>query len=214
MSHSLEVFFGSVNKPYYEQAKQIAYLSIWLIVNYLPRVIKDQGDKEARNALCAATDLGGYAIMVGGTSGAHLTSFSLVDVLTHGRACAMMNPYYAVYYAPAIEEPLHLLGKIYREEGYSDANFENLSGRDLGLAYANAMFTFAESLGFPIRLTDVEGFSQAHIDRALTAAKNPQLKSKLENMPVPMTAEMVDDYMGSILEAAKTGDLALIKNAD
>ena len=213
MSHSLEVYFGSVNKPHYEQAKQIAFLSVWLIVNYLPRVIRDSGDKEARNALCAATDLGGYAIMVGGTSGAHLTSFSLVDVLTHGRACAMMNPYYAVYYAPAIEDPMRVLGKIYQEAGYSDADFEDLSGRDLGLAYANAMFTFAESIGFPIRLADVEGFSQEHIERSLAAAKNPQLKSKLENMPVPMTVEMVDDYMGSILEAAKTGDLSQIKNA-
>jgi len=212
MSHSLEVYFGSVSKPFNEQAKQIAFLSIWLIVNYLPKVIRDKGNKEARNALCAATDLGGYAIMVGGTSGAHLTSFSLVDVLTHGRACAMMNPYYAVYYAPAIEEPMRVLGKVYQEAGYSDANFEHLSGRDLGLAYANAMFTFAESIGFPIRLADVEGFSHKHIKRALAAAKNPQLKSKLENMPVPMTVEMVDEYMGSILEAAKTGDLSLIKN--
>jgi alcohol dehydrogenase len=213
MSHSLEVFFGSVNKPHYEQAKQIAYLSIWLIVHYLPRVIRDPGDKEARNALGAATDLGGYAIMVGGTSGAHLTSFSLVDVLTHGRACAMLNPYYAVYYAPAIEDPMRVLGKIYWEAGYSDANFEDLSGRQLGLAYANAMFTFAESIGFPIRLADVEGFSEAHIERALAAAKNPQLKSKLENMPVPMNVEMVDEYMGAILEAARTGDLSLIKNS-
>ncbi len=212
MSHALEVFFGSVNKPHYEQARQIAYLSIWLIVNYLPRVIRDPGDKEARNALCAATDLGGYAIMVGGTSGAHLTSFSLVDVLTHGRACAMMNPYYAVYYAPAIEEPMRVLGKIYRDAGYSTADFDQLSGRELGMAYANAMFSLAESIGFPIRLDDVEGFSQEHIDRALSAAKNPQLRSKLENMPVPMTADMVDEYMGAILQAAKKGDLSLVKN--
>lgn len=31
--------------------------------------------------------------------------------------------------------------------------------------------------------SEVEGFTQAHIERALTAAKNPQLKMKLENMP-------------------------------
>jgi len=28
---------------------------------------------------------GGYAIMIGGTNGGHLTSFSLVDLLPHGR---------------------------------------------------------------------------------------------------------------------------------
>jgi alcohol dehydrogenase len=35
---------------------------------------------------------------------------------------------------------------------------------------------------------------------------------KLQNMPVPLTAEMIDDYMGPILEAARDGDLSLIKN--
>ena len=54
------------------------------------------------------------------------------------------------------------------------------------------------------------GFSDAHIERALKAAKNPQLKMKLENMPVPLTADMIDEYMGPVLRAAKTGDLSLI----
>jgi hypothetical protein len=29
---------------------------------------------------------------------------------------------------------------------------------------------------------------------------------------VPLTAEMVDDYMGPVLEAARDGDLSLIRN--
>ena len=49
-------------------------------------------------------------------------------------------------------------------------------------------------------------------ERALAAAKDPQLKMKLENMPVPLTADMIDEYMGPVLQAAKTGDLSLIKN--
>jgi alcohol dehydrogenase len=35
---------------------------------------------------------------------------------------------------------------------------------------------------------------------------------KLENMPVPLTPETVDEYMGPILEAAKTGNLEGIRN--
>jgi hypothetical protein len=31
-------------------------------------------------------------------------------------------------------------------------------------------------------------------------------------MPVPLTAQTVDDYMGPVLEAAIDGDLHLIKN--
>jgi hypothetical protein len=35
---------------------------------------------------------------------------------------------------------------------------------------------------------------------------------KLENMPVPLTTEMIDKYMGPILEAAQDGDLGMVKN--
>ncbi|MCJ7735889.1 MAG: iron-containing alcohol dehydrogenase, partial [Anaerolineae bacterium] len=47
----------------------------------------------------------------------------------------------------------------------------------------------------------------------LAAAKNPQLKMKLENMPVALSAETVDEYMGPILRAAVSGDLSIIKSA-
>jgi len=150
--------------------------------------------------------------MIGGTNGGHLTSFSLVDILPHGRACAIMNPYYTVFFAPAIERPLRVVGKIYQEAGLTRADIEALKGRDLGVAVAEAMFELAQRIGCPTRLSEVEGFGRQHIDRALAAAKNPQLKMKLQNMPVPLKAEMIDDYMGPILEAARDGNLTLIKN--
>ena len=150
--------------------------------------------------------------MVGGTNGAHLTSFSLVDILSHGRACAMMNPYYTVFFAPAIEERVRDVGALYKSAGYTKADLDRLHGRELGLAVAEAMRNLSESVGFPTKLADVPGFTDGHIDRALTAAKNPKLESKLQNMPVPLSAETVDEYMGPVLEAAKTGDFTVIKN--
>jgi len=212
IAHSLEVLYGAAGKPHYAKIADVAAASIGLVVNYLPRVMENPQDKEAREAICLATDLGGYAIMLGGTNGGHLTSFSLVDILSHGRACAIMNPYYTVFFAPAIQEPLKLVGNIYREAGLTMTNIESMSSRELGVAVAEAMFELARRIGFPTRLSEVEGFSQEHIERALTAAKNPQLKMKLENMPAPLTAEMVDEYMGPVLEAARDGDLTLIKN--
>jgi len=35
---------------------------------------------------------------------------------------------------------------------------------------------------------------------------------KLKNMPVPLTADMIDKYMGPILESARDGDLGRIIN--
>jgi alcohol dehydrogenase len=216
MSHMLEVLYGAVGKPHYRLAADVAQTGLALILEHLPGVMAEPGDGRGREALALATDLGGYAIMIGGTNGGHLTSFSLVDILPHGRACALMNPYYTVFFAPAIEEALRHVGAIWRRAGLIPApagiDFDALSGRELGVAVAEAMLAFARQVGFPTRLQEVEGFTPAHLDRALAAAKDPQLRMKLQNMPVPLTAAMVDDYMGPILEAAAAGDLNRIRN--
>jgi alcohol dehydrogenase class IV len=210
----LEVLYGAVGKPYYDQVEEVAREGIGLVLEYLPKVLQSPRDPEGREALGLATDLGGYAIMIGGTNGAHLTSFSLIDILSHGRACGLMNPYYTVFFAPAIQQPLRLVGRLCKDAGYADATIETLNGRALGLAVAEALIAFEKSVGFPTALGEVPGFSDAHIQRALAAAKDPQLKMKLENMPVPLTAAMVDEYMAPILVAAKTGDLKRIRNVD
>jgi alcohol dehydrogenase class IV len=101
---------------------------------------------------------------------------------------------------------------IYEEAGFVKANLDRLSGRELGVAVAEAMLEFSRSIGFPTCLREVDGFTEAHVTRALAAAKDPQLRMKLQNMPIPLTAEMVDEYMGSVLEAAQDGDLARIRN--
>ncbi len=212
LAHLLEVLYGAVGQPHYEAVAELAEVGCALVFEYLPRAMAHPGDGQAREALSLATDLGGYAIMTGGTNGGHLTSFSLVDLLPHGRACGLMNPYYTVFFAPAIETSLRLVGEVCRQAQLTDADLAALQGRDLGMAVAEAMLVFARRIGTPTRLADVDGFTQTHIDRALAAAKDVQLKMKLQGMPVPMTAEMVDDYMGPVLEAARDGDLRVIRN--
>jgi alcohol dehydrogenase len=73
------------------------------------------------------------------------------------------------------------------------------------------MIQFSKALGFPATLADA-GVSRAHIKRMITAAKDPQLKMKLQNMPTPMEAERgdVDRLMKPTLDAAFTGKLDLI----
>jgi len=212
VAHALEVLLGAVGKSYYGKMMEVAHEAIRLVAEYVERAIRDPANTEARTGLGLATDLGGYSIMLGGTNGGHLTSFSLVDILSHGRACAIMNPYYVVFFAPAVEEPLRMVGQIFKDVGLTDANLDALSGRDLGIAVAEAMIALSKRIGFPTTLGEVSGFTDAHIERALTAAKDPQLRMKLENMPVPLTADMVDEYMRPILEAARDGDLSRVKN--
>jgi len=216
IAHCLEVYLGAAPEAR-EGVRQVAELGIELIIKGLVDVKDNPESGEARTLLGLGTDLGGYAIMIGGTSGAHLTSFSLVDVLSHGRACALMNPYYTVFFAPAIEDQLRVIGRIYAKYGFLkngayEINLDTLSGRDLGVAVAGAMVRFSQFLGFPTNLSEVDGVSKDHIARCLEAAKDPQLDMKLRNMPVPLNADLVDQYMGPILEAAWTGEFARIKN--
>ncbi|MDD3599905.1 MAG: iron-containing alcohol dehydrogenase [Firmicutes bacterium] len=211
LSHCLEVFYG-IGPEHYDLAREIAGVGIELIVANVQNAIEDPKAHGPREALGLATDLGGYAIMVGATNGGHLTSFSLVDITSHGRACAVMNPYYTVFFAPAIESQLKIVGDIFKRYGYISADIDGLSGRDLGIAVAQGMIDLSRAVGFPATLSELPGFTDSHIERALRAAKNPQLKSKLESMPVHMDASSVDTYMKPVLEAAKRGDFRLIVN--
>ena len=160
LSHMLEVLYGAVGKPYYDQVEEVAREGIGLVLEYLPKVLQSPRDPEGRGALGLATDLGGYAIMIGGTNGAHLTSFSLIDILSHGRACGLMNPYYTVFFAPAIQQPLRLVGRLCKEAGYADATIETLNGRALGVAVAEALIAFEKSVGFPTTLGEVPRFQR------------------------------------------------------
>jgi alcohol dehydrogenase len=211
MSHAWEVFMSAGGSPRYETVKEVADLCLRLIVSGLRRIRENAGDAEGRTELGLGTDLGGYAIMLGGTNGPHLGSFSLIDVLSHGRACALLLPYYTVLFAQVIQDQLRTAGAIFREAGYVAEALDGLEGKELGLAVARGMIAFLKRLDFPTTLREA-GASEAHLGRMLSAAKDPALKMKLQNMPTPMDAEKgdVDRLMKPVLEAAYHGDLSLI----
>jgi alcohol dehydrogenase len=215
IAHCFEVFSGlPANAPQtqYDLLAAITETALELTIQYSPEVIKNPRDMEAREALGMATDLGGYAIMTGGTHGPHMTSFSLVDLAGHGTACGLMNPYYALFFAPAIEKQLRLAGNIFKKYGYISENLNNLKGRELGIAFAKGMIAFCKLINAPTMLKELPKWNDGYVDKILTAAKDPQLDMKLKNMPIPLSAAKVDEYMGPIIRAAVNGDLSMIKN--
>jgi alcohol dehydrogenase len=212
LAHCLEVYYGA-RPDTCEKIEEIALTGIELVLAFLERAVRNPLDRTAREGLGLATDLGGYAIMMGGTNGAHLTSFSLVDVLPHGRACAILNPYYTVLFSPAIQRQLEKLSRIFHRYGLLDTPLQKADekGPGLGKTVARGLIALSRRVGFPTTLSEIKGLTSNHIEKALEAAKDPQLASKLKNMPVPMTQEMVDLYMGPVLEAALTGNLEDIR---
>ena len=204
--HCLEVYLGAKGDKLGE-VEEISLSGIELIIRGLKAIMADASDCAARELIALGTDLGGYAIMKGGTNGPHLNSFSLVKYLSHGRACALMMPYYSVFFAPAVEDRIRKVGSIYKELGVIDCSLDGLAGRELGVAVAGGMMAFNRSMGLATKLSEVENLESSVLDKILQAAKKPELESKLGNMPVPIRAETVEKYMGSVLEAAWNGDL-------
>jgi len=195
ISHTFEVYWGN-NSPL---CKNLALTAIELCLKYAPTLISEPNNLEAREAIGLATDLGGYAIMVGGTSGAHLNSFSFVKLTGHGTACGIMNPYYSILFSRAIKPQLEAINKVFKNYGFDNDTV------------AESMIAFAKSLNAPTTLQELENFNPSYITKALTAAKDPALKMKLQNMPIPMTNEDIETYMKPLLNAATTGNLELIK---
>ena len=208
LSHCLEVYFGSRQDA---RIEEVCLNSISIIVQYLPMLLNELNNIKYREAMGIATDLGGYALMLGGTSGAHLNSFSMVDLTSHGRACAILNPYYTVFYSPAIQNQLEKLAPIFKP--YMP-KITGTDPRSLGEAVAQAMLNFYRYIGFPVKLTQLKGYDSGLIDKILNDAKNPQLAMKLKSMPVALDPENVDQFMYPILKAAESGQLNLVKNMD
>ena len=208
-SHCIEVYLGAKGEGL-DRIEKIALAGIELIVAGLAMLAENPNDPAARDQVALGTDLGGYAIMIGGTSGPHLNSFSLVKYLSHGRACALMNPYYTVFFTPAVAERVLKIGNIFKRHGYIDRDLDALSAKELGRTVAAGILSFNRKIGFPTTLAEIEGIDRAVLEKILTAAKDPQLESKLQNMPVPLTADLVDQYMSPVLEAAWSGDLGKI----
>ncbi len=206
LSHLVEVYVGGSERTQ-DLLAPLVDVGLRLIIREARNAMEEPENLSARQSLGLATDLGGIAIMQGGTSGPHLVSFSLVDIASHGRACGLLNPYFLVFFAPRIASQLRTLGAILEEERLLDSISLSLPPRGLALGVARAILDLVAQLGLPTRLADIAGFSNEHIRRAVEAAKRPSLAMKLQNMPVPMFPEEIDQYLPTILGAATSGDL-------
>src|SRR5512133_3070045 len=105
IGHLSEVYYGyPQNGVHFQLLNKVVATGIPLICRGLMKLLHDKNDLSARIDLGLGTDLGGYAIMLGSTNGPHLNSFSLVDLMDHGKAVALLQPYYGCYFARAIPE--------------------------------------------------------------------------------------------------------------
>jgi len=128
------------------------------------------------------------------TNGAHLTSFSLTDILSHGRACGLMTLLHRLLCA-SIQQPLRLVGRLCKAQGTRMPQLK-VDGRELGVAVAEALIAF-EKASAPDNPWRSAHISATPYPTCAGCAKTPQLKMKLETCRCPSLLRLVDELHGA-----------------
>lgn len=86
--HAMEAYLSSVSTPYTEM---VSLEAMRIVSEYLPKVLEDPEDREARSQMAWANTLGGIAIVFAATCGLHAMGHSISGVtdIPHGRALSI-----------------------------------------------------------------------------------------------------------------------------
>jgi len=198
MTHLMEGYFNNVDDPVDPEANQRALIGLKLVLEGLPRVLKDGQDREARSMLSLASTLGGSVLFYKQAGLPHLNSFSWSNVMDHGEAAAVMLPYYTAYYAPNISEKIKKVATIM---GIPES-------RNMTEDFVDGLFDFYRKIDFPLTLKGFKNFSEDLIDKAIRDAS--QNRMKLEASPRPVPPERSNEVLRTIIEGAYQGTIEKI----
>ena len=200
MTHLMEGYFNNVDEAADSKANQRALIGLKLVFEGLPRVLKDNQDREARRMMSLASTLGGSVLFYKQAGLPHLNSFSWSSVMDHGEAVAVMLPYYTAYYAPDISEKIKNVATLM---GIPES-------RDMTKDFVDGLFDFYRKINFPLTLREFKNFSKDLIEKAVRDAS--QNRMKLEASPRPVPAEKSGEVLQTIIEGAYQGTIEKIVN--
>jgi alcohol dehydrogenase class IV len=198
MTHLMEGYFNNVDETADPEANQRALIGLKLVLEALPRVLKDGQDREARRMMALASTLGGSVLFYKQAGLPHLNSFSWSNVMDHGEAVAVMLPYYSAYYAPNISEKIKTVAEL----------MSIPESKDLTKNFIQGLFEFYKKVNFPLTLKEFKNFSKDLIGKAVRDASHNQMK--LEASPRPIPPEKSEEVLRTILEGAYQGTIEKI----
>jgi len=198
MTHLMEGYFNNVDETADAEANQRALIGLKLLLEGLPRVLKDGQDREARRMMSLASTLGGSVLFYKQAGLPHLNSFSWSNVMDHGEAVAVMLPYYSAYYAPNIADKMKKVAEL----------MSIPESKDLTEDFVQGLFKFYKKVNFPLTLKEFKNFSEDLIDKAVRDAS--QNRMKLEASPRPVPPEKSEEVLHTIIEGAYQGTIKKI----
>ena len=191
LAHLIEGFLNVRADGNHPRANEWALAGIRLVREYLPRVLENPADAEARRGMSVAAALGGMVIRYKSTGLPHLCSFSWFGRIEHGIAAALLLPASWRYYIaePSVSERTMMLGEVFGGATAADvvANFR----------------AFLSSVGVPASLAEYPEITPELLRR--TAASGRENPMKLELAPRRVPLGQSGEILSAILEAAYRG---------
>jgi alcohol dehydrogenase len=167
---------------------------------------------EAREAAAIASDISGIALMTAKPNGGHLSVNAIPRGMSRPLVCAILNPYYLVFYSTAIENRVAKIANLFVARGFMEAPETKLSGRELGEAAAEAINKFYRTLKIPSRLSEIPNLDENVCSALLEGARKELSKSSFKQLSVGLTLLNTAKYLRLVYQAAFAGDYPIIMN--
>jgi len=177
MGHCYESYISRMRNPFGEI---IGLNGIRLVYDYLPKVLENERDAEARSALMLAAAFGGIAIDRGGVCSPHGIAMKLGGLynITHGQGVGIILPYALENARPHIDDKLDFMARFFGEDrGSREKNAE---------AMVRKLFDFVESIGFKTKLSEV-GVTEEMIPEVMQRCVDDD---DIENDPADFTGNI------------------------
>ncbi|HDL50868.1 MAG TPA: iron-containing alcohol dehydrogenase [Firmicutes bacterium] len=186
LSHALEGLFSLKANSV---SDSLAYESIRIIFDFLPRSVFHEGDLEAREMMHYASMVAGMVIAETGTGLVHSMGYPLTMKygFSHGLANAIIMPYVMKYNIPACYEKMANVVRIISE----------YSGIDIEDAYLlpEVLLDMNELLEIPITL-DEAGVDEKDFEKFAR-----EVMDSMQRKPIPRKPEGIDEVIAIYQES-------------
>lgn len=188
LGHSFGAYICGRNSNAF--TNMIALNSISLIFSYLPRVMEDGKDKEARSALMLAAAMGGIALDHGGAGASYGITMALGGLynITHAQGIGIILPHAIEKAGHCVEDKMSFASR-FLGLGSSSDNRKNAE------AVINKLHKFLEETGFPRKLGEI-GIKAQNIPAILEKCKGDL---NLENDPGSYSPGETREFLEKII---------------
>lgn len=187
LGHSIEAYVSKIDNAYGEI---MALNSIKLIFQYLPLILKNKKDIEARSAMMMAAMMGGVAIDKCGVGAPHTIAETLGGLyeVTHGRAVGIILPHALERASDLVEDKLNIL-----------ADFTGISRSDDKAENSRALIKFLKKfefeMGVPEKLRGI-GIKKDNIGQILEKSVG---REDFDTDPASYSSDEIKEFLKKII---------------